>query len=85
MPSGFQEEQTLASQTLQIKHKRQLSQKEVQQPKKIGIKGVGKIEKHQVYSPTGQGSYNLISSLTTPSLEVITDTDLPAQFAVQAT
>ena len=61
-----------------------MSHKEGQQPKKIGIEGVGKIEKHQVYSPTGQGSYKLISSVTAPSLEVIADADPQAQFAVQA-
>jgi hypothetical protein len=64
-----------------------LIKKEVQQPKKIGMEGVDKIEKHQVYSPTGQGSYKLSLGLTAPHLEGITDAnslDLPAQFEVQA-
>ena len=76
-------EQTLASQTLQIIQKRQLSHEEVKQPKTIGIKGVGKIEKHQVFSPSEQSSSILISSLTEPSPEVVADDEHLAKLPVK--
>jgi hypothetical protein len=61
-----------------------LSHQKIQQSEKNGVNGVGKIKKYQVYSPPGQGSSQLISSLTAATLEVVTAADLPAQFAVQA-
>ena len=60
----------VAQKSFRLIHVRQLSHKEIHQPEKNGVRRVDKIEKHQVYSPPGQGSPKLISNMTAPSLEV---------------